>query len=86
MELTPEVLFTKIVEAGYDWDMLLSTRYWYSLDDEAHTELELTTLDLMRMALGLYHPYWLDKDKKTILKKYRNAQIEAVDIDAVFSD
>ena len=40
----------------------------------------------MRMALGLYHPYWLDKDKKTILKKYRNAQIEAVDIDAVFSD
>lgn len=86
MELTPETLFTKIVEAGYDWDMLLSTRYWYSLDDEAHTELELTTLDLMRMALGLYHPYWLDKDKKTILKKYRNAQIEAVDIDAVFSD
>lgn len=71
LELTPATLYQKVKENGYDWNMLLDTRYWWSADDEDHEQLELSTLDIMRMALGTYHPYWLESDKKTIKKKFK---------------
>lgn len=77
VDLTPELLYTKIIEQGYNWDMILDTRYWYSLDDDNHDQLELSTLDIMRMALGTYHPFWLESDKQTIKKKYMKKIEEA---------
>ena len=66
----PKLLYDKIIEQGYSWDIILSTRYWWTLEDSNYEEQFLSTLDIMRMALGLYHPYWLEKDKVTISKKY----------------
>lgn len=71
LDLTPETLYEKVKEQGYDWDILLNTRPWYSADDDDHCQLELSTVDIMRIALGTYHPFWLEADKKTIKKKYR---------------
>lgn len=79
IDLTPETLYEKIIQNGYDWNTILDSRYWYSLDDEGHTSLELSTVDIMRMALGTYHPFWLEQDKKTIKKKYQkivNAEMD----------
>ena len=70
LELTPATLFEKVKMEGYDWNMILDTRYFWSADDEDHDQLELSTIDIMRMALGTYHPFWLEADKKTIKKKY----------------
>lgn len=67
----PETLREAVIKQGYDWNMVLDTRYWYSLDDDYHQQLELSTVDIMRMGLGLYHPFWLEADKKTIKKKYQ---------------
>lgn len=83
IELTPETLYEKIKAAGYSWDMILDTRYWYSLDDDYHHQLELSTIDIMRMALGTYHPFWLELDRKTIKKKYADRIKELTASDAL---
>jgi hypothetical protein len=61
--MPPQDLYTKIMERGYDWDMILSsTRGWWTIDDDTHPLKFLSTLDLLKMANGKYHPYWM-KDK-----------------------
>lgn len=64
-------LYEDIKNLGYDWDMILEkTRGWWTIEGEHKDLLFLSTLDLLRMRKGLYHPYWLEKDKKTIRKEY----------------
>ena len=71
-QLTPEDVYTKIIEQGYDWETILDTRYWWTLADDLEMDnLYLSNTDILRMALGLYTPYWLEADKKTIKKKYQ---------------
>lgn len=68
--LEPSELYVKIKEAGYDWDFILEhTRGWWTINDE-DPQLELSTMDILRMAIGEYHPYWLEADKKTVKKEY----------------
>lgn len=70
--MPPKELYEKIKENGYDWDMILTkTRgYWVLEEDERPLGLFLSTMDLLKMAKGTYHPYWLESDKKTIKKQY----------------
>lgn len=86
LELTPELLYEKVKQQGYDWDTLLDTRYWYTLDEEIHDQLELSTIDIMRMAYGLYHPFWLENDKKTIKKKYLKLLNESNKLSDIIED
>jgi len=76
---TAEELYNDIKALGYDWDILLESRNWYT---PKHYEVELSylsILDLLRMRKGEYHPYWLKEDKvtkldsKEIMKKYKKA-------------
>ncbi len=69
---TPEELYADIKELGYDWDILLQTRGWWSIDQYTHPIPFLSTFDLLRMRVGLYTPYFLDKDKKPISKYTKN--------------
>lgn len=61
--LTPEEIYSKIKELGYDWDELLQTRgHW--LPDQYENEVKfLSGMDLLYMCSGQYKPYWLG-DKK----------------------
>ena len=63
-KVTPQELYDGIKARGYDWDQLLDTTpCWNFLDFEKVAEKKrLTTVDLIRMHLGLYHPFWM-KDK-----------------------
>lgn len=65
---SPKELYEDLKKAGYDWDILLATRGWWTYDNEKHPVPFLSTMDLLRMRKGLYHPYWLAEDKKTVKK------------------
>lgn len=59
----PKDLYTQIKEKGYDWDIILKhTRgYWmFEEDITDETPKFLSTLDILKMAKGLYHPWWYD--------------------------
>ena len=78
---TPEELYEGVKFQGYDWEQLLLITRGYTSFDPDHPLLELSTLDLLRMRVGEYHPYWMEKDKKTIKKEYRK-NIAHLDVSA----
>lgn len=74
--LRPAELYAAMKEKGYDWDFLLNeTRSWHTIDDEEHPGYPLSTLDLCRVARGEYHPYWLEKDCKTVKPEYAKKKV-----------
>lgn len=64
---TPEQLYEDIKALGYEWDILLDTREYWTIDQYTNPMPFLSVVDLLNIRLGKYHPYFLDKDKK--LKK-----------------
>lgn len=59
--VTPEDLYKGLKEKGYDWDVLLNTRGYWTFDQYTHPIPFLSTKDLLEMYHGLYHPYWMEK-------------------------
>lgn len=59
---TAKELYDDLKAKGYDWDVLLNTRgYWVFEEDAKDRPPFLSTMDLLRMRAGLYHPYWMPK-------------------------
>jgi hypothetical protein len=56
---TPKELYDDLKALGYDWNVLLETRGWWTYDNHKHPIPFLSTMDLLRMRKGLYHPYWM---------------------------
>ena len=56
---TPQELYDDIKKLGYDWNVLLNTRGWWTLNNDKHEIPFLSTMDLLRMRKELYKPYWL---------------------------
>ncbi len=56
---TPKELYEDLKKLGYDWSVLLSTRGWWTVNNDKHPINFLSTLDLLNMRKGLYKPYWL---------------------------
>ena len=61
---TPKELYEGLKEQGYDWNILLNTRGWWTVNDDDHPIPFLSTLDLLQMNKGLYFPYWMNEDKQ----------------------
>ncbi len=62
---TPKELYDDLIKLGYDWNILLETRGWYTMDNYAkHLPNFLSIVDLLKMRKELYKPYWMDKDGK----------------------
>lgn len=69
--MTPQELVKALTDRGYDINLILdNTRGWWTYDNEKVGLYFLSTKDLLEMAQDMYHPYWLDKDKKTIKKEF----------------
>lgn len=69
--VTAAELYDGLKEKGYDINFLLdNTRGWWTYKNEAVDKFFLSTKDLVEMCQGLYHPYWLEDDKKTIKKEF----------------
>lgn len=75
-KVPPMAELRKKLEAdGYDWNVLLDTREWYTFKDFAkYHKPFLSSFDLLEMYYGNYTPYWLEKDKKTIRKEFRQVE------------
>lgn len=58
---TPKELRDDLIAMGYDWNVLLATRTWWTFNNDKHPVPYLETLDLLRMRAGLYVPYWYKK-------------------------
>lgn len=56
---TPAELYNDLKAKGYDWEVLLNTRGWWTLEDD-HPLPFLSTMDLLKMRIGKYHPYWME--------------------------
>jgi hypothetical protein len=64
---TPKELYEDLIKLGYDWDILLGTRGWYTLNnDSPDLPPFLSTKDLLEMRVGLYHPYWYPVKKEDL--------------------
>jgi hypothetical protein len=58
---TPAELYRDIIALGYDWKILFNTRpHWVFIKDENKELPFLSTLDLLKMRIGEYVPYWLN--------------------------
>jgi len=59
---TPEELYNDIKELGYDWDVLLDTRSWMTVDQYSNKiKPFLSIIDLLKMRKGIYKPYWMEQ-------------------------
>lgn len=67
----PKTLYEDIKKLGYDWDILLNTRGYWTIDQYDNKVPFLSTIDLLNIRKNSYHPYFLDKDKK-LLNKYKD--------------
>lgn len=68
---TPKELYDDIKKLGYDWDILLNTREYWTLDQYDNKVPFLSTVDLLKMRKEMYFPYFLNEDK-TLKKQYLN--------------
>ena len=59
---SPAELHEDIKKLGYDWDVLLETRGFWIFNDMAHERNYLSTMDLLKMRVGEYRPYWMDSN------------------------
>lgn len=68
---SPKELYETLKQKGYDWDLLLNTRgYWVFEDDVTDTTLPfLSTMDLLKMRSGKYHPYWYPQKQSELKSK-----------------
>lgn len=53
-----EELYEDLKNKGYDWDRLLDTRGYWVPDQYTHPVPYLSSMDLLNMRKGTYHPYW----------------------------
>jgi hypothetical protein len=64
LECTPKELYDDLIAMGYDWKVLLNTRGWWA-PEGIHDDIPfLSTMDFMRMRVGLYIPYWFTPEQK----------------------
>ncbi|MBE0438339.1 MAG: hypothetical protein IBX57_01035 [Gammaproteobacteria bacterium] len=67
---SPKELYDDLVKKGYDWELLLDTRGYWMFEEDITKEDKpfLSTLDLMEMRVGKYHPYWYPTSKDKMKK------------------
>lgn len=62
---SPKELYEDIKKLGYDWNVLLETRGYWTIDQYSNKVPFLSTIDLLKMRKGLYTPYFLEDKNKT---------------------
>lgn len=72
---TPKELYDDLIKQGFDWNVLLCSRGWWTLNNDVHAIPFLSTMDLLNMRSTVpqhrrYFPFWLTEDKKGIKKEF----------------
>lgn len=76
---TPAELRQDLLDMGYDWELLLNARWWHqNLVPKTKEEIPyISTLDLLRIRKGLYHPYWYPVKQKDLESKVKPNEKES---------
>ena len=64
----PKELYENLKAKGYDWDILLNSRGYWTFTGLEPEQPFLSTLDLLKMNKGEYHPWWYNKVAKELGK------------------
>lgn len=77
---SPKELYDDLKAQGYDWDMLLNTRGWWTVNNDQHPVPFLSSMDLLNMrstvpAERRYFPYWMTEDKKGIKPQFQHMKV-----------
>lgn len=56
---TPAELYKDLKDKGYDWDELLDCRTYWTYDHYTNPVHAISIIDLLRMRVGEYHPWWM---------------------------
>lgn len=68
----PEDLYKELIAMGYDWNLLLNTRFWFGPVESKDKDVPyLSTMDLLKMRVGKYHPYWYPVKKEELVASKR---------------
>ena len=57
---TPAELYKDIKDKGYNWDELLDCRTYWTFDHYTNPVHGISIIDLLRMRVGEYHPWWME--------------------------
>lgn len=80
--MSPKELYATLVEMGYDMTVLFNedVRTWwcYREDEEFYGDMFLSTFDLLRMARGLYVPYWFTTEQKASIDLTKAKVVEGL--------
>jgi hypothetical protein len=57
--ISPDELYVKIKEQGYDWDDILENTVDYYHQNPDIKKHPLSTMELLKIALGERKPYWI---------------------------
>lgn len=71
LNCTMKELYDDIKALGFDWDMILKTREYWTINQYTNPIPYLSSVDLLKMRKGLYFPYFLNPEDKTIKKEYK---------------
>lgn len=58
LRCSPKELYEGLKAKGYDWDRLLETRTNWTFEESKDEREFLSTMDLLKMRIGQYHPWW----------------------------
>lgn len=67
--ITPKQVYDNCKALGYDWDLLLNTRGYWTANQYEHPIPFLSTMDLILLSMNKYHPYWYPVKQEDLLKK-----------------
>jgi len=59
--IRPEEMAEKLTNMGYKLEELMETRGWWTVNNDKHPIPFLSSLDMIRMVVDGYHPYWMKK-------------------------
>lgn len=77
LAVDPDVLRQGLIDRGYDMDTLLKTRgYWVPIGEEKGLPPFLSTMDLLNMYHGTYHPKWYPVAQKDLLTKTKDKAVD----------
>ena len=60
---TPAQLREDLIKLGYDWDIILESRGWWTLEDDKCPIPRLSTMDLLNIRIGEYDAPWAKLSK-----------------------
>lgn len=69
-QCTGKELYDDILALGYNWNDILDTREWWTHDNHKQEKQYLSFMDVLKMRVGEYIPYWMRNPPQKAIDLY----------------